>query len=57
VPSAAAAAAADGVVLGFGGSYAAPSAAGLSHRVYSKSQSCADMGARRMQPALAVAHE
>lgn len=48
----------DGLALGFGGGYTAASAAGLSHRAYSKSQSCADMGARSsMQPALAVAQE
>jgi hypothetical protein len=56
--SPAASAAADGAALGFGGSYTAPSAAGLSHRVYSKTQSCTDMNGRSgMQPALAVAQQ
>jgi hypothetical protein len=44
--------------LGLGGSYTALSAAGLSHRLYSKAHSCADMGGRSgMQPALGVAQE
>jgi hypothetical protein len=58
IGSSSAAAAADGIAVGFGGSYTAPSAAGLSHRVYSKTQSCTDMNGRSgMQHALAVAQE